>query len=371
MRNMGDNQNTTSSLNVEKTALAIPVLMFMVGVVGNVTAIAALSKTKKERKESAFYTLVCGLAVTDLLGTCLASPITIATYLEHSWPGTLCEFHSFLLLFFGVAGLSIICTMSAERYLAISHPYTYKRWTVDQHMARWCLFAIYVGNVLLCCLPLLGFSKSIHQPPNTWCFIDWRSRISLHVFYSFLYAGISSLLILLTIACNVALCWTLLIMRQRAKRLAPRSSIKKRWRERSSGVEIQMMLLLIVTSLVVLVCSTPLVVRIFVNQRWLVNDWGADLQAIRFASVNPILDPWVYILLRRTVVHKLLSISRRVLRGRTNSVDRAHPTVQYLLEKNCAIPIVLSTEVLGRVYLDDKSSTAGATSHVEEKEQAQ
>lgn len=262
MCNMGDNQNTTSSLNVEKTALAIPVLMFMVGVVGNVTAIAVLSKTKKERKESAFYTLVCGLAVTDLLGTCLASPITIATYLEHSWPGTLCEFHSFLLLFFGGAGLSIICTMSAERYLAISHPYTYKRWTVDQHMARWCLFAIYVGNVLLCCLPLLGFSKSIHQPPNTWCFIDWRSRISLHVFYSFLYAGISSLLILLTIACNVALCWTLLIMRQRANRLAPRSSIKKRWRERSSGVEIQMMLLLIVTSLVVLVCSTPLVVSV-------------------------------------------------------------------------------------------------------------
>ncbi|KAJ8374730.1 hypothetical protein SKAU_G00053100 [Synaphobranchus kaupii] len=140
--------------------------------------------------------------------------------------------------------------MSAERYLAISHPYTYKRWAVDQHVARWCLFAIYAGNVLFCCLPLLGF-----------------------------------------IACNVALCWTLLIMRQRTRRLAPRASIKKHWRERSSGVEIQMMLLLIVTSLVVLVCSTPLVVRIFVNQTWLVYDWDADLQAIRFASVNPILDP--------------------------------------------------------------------------------
>lgn len=31
-----------------------------------------------------------------------------------------------------------------------------------------------------------------------------------------------------------------------------------------------------------------------------------DLQAIRMASVNPILDPWVYILLRKAVVLKLM-----------------------------------------------------------------
>lgn len=31
-----------------------------------------------------------------------------------------------------------------------------------------------------------------------------------------------------------------------------------------------------------------------------------DLKAIRIASVNPILDPWIYILLRKTVVQKIL-----------------------------------------------------------------
>ncbi len=31
-----------------------------------------------------------------------------------------------------------------------------------------------------------------------------------------------------------------------------------------------------------------------------------DLNAIRIASVNPILDPWIYILLRKTVVQKIL-----------------------------------------------------------------
>lgn len=33
---------------------------------------------------------------------------------------------------------------------------------------------------------------------------------------------------------------------------------------------------------------------------------AADLKAIRIASVNPILDPWIYILLRKTVLQKIL-----------------------------------------------------------------
>lgn len=41
------------------------------------------------------------------------------------------------------------------------------------------------------------------------------------------------------------------------------------------------------------------------------NDTNADLAAIRIASVNPILDPWIYILLRRSLFRRLLSLSRR------------------------------------------------------------
>lgn len=51
--------------------------------------------------------------------------------------------------------------------------------------------------------------------------------------------------------------------------------------------------------------------RIFVNQlqgsqRDEKSELSRDLQAIRMASVNPILDPWIYILLRKTVVLKLM-----------------------------------------------------------------
>lgn len=52
-------------------------------------------------------------------------------------------------------------------------------------------------------------------------------------------------------------------------------------------------------------------VRVFVNQLYqpsLVREISKnpDLQAIRIASVNPILDPWIYILLRKTVLSKAI-----------------------------------------------------------------
>uniref|UniRef100_A0A8C8I913 G-protein coupled receptors family 1 profile domain-containing protein n=1 Tax=Oncorhynchus tshawytscha TaxID=74940 RepID=A0A8C8I913_ONCTS len=274
------------------------------GIIGNIIAIAALSGSKQGRKSSAFFALVCGLAITDLLGTCLASPITIATYLDKNvlHDRHLCEFHSFLLLFFGVAGLSIICAMSAERYLAICCPYTYQRWGIGPHFARKCLFCIYLSNIIFCCLPVMGMTESMSQPSKTWCFINWMAHEPLSAAYSFLYASVSFLLILMTIVLNFAVCGTLLIMhRRKIQRPVTRGSPRAHWTALSSGVEAQMMTVLVVTSMVVLGCSAPLVVRVFANQISREDNSHADLKAIRIAAVNAILDPWIYILLRRTL----------------------------------------------------------------------
>lgn len=51
-------------------------------------------------------------------------------------------------------------------------------------------------------------------------------------------------------------------------------------------------------------------VQVFINQIYKVPvekrlDKNPDLLAIRFASTNPILDPWIYILLRKAVLIKL------------------------------------------------------------------
>lgn len=49
----------------------------------------------------------------------------------------------------------------------------------------------------------------------------------------------------------------------------------------------------------------------FAHRFLLKNEPKADLAAIRIASVNAILDPWIYILLRRSLFRRLLSLSRK------------------------------------------------------------
>ncbi|KAG7488976.1 prostaglandin E2 receptor EP4 subtype-like [Solea senegalensis] len=299
----------------------IPSVMFIFGVVGNVIAIVVLCKSRKEQKETTFYTLVCGLAVTDLLGTMLASPVTIAIYVKGSWPGDdpLCQYFGFTMLFFSLAGLSIICAMSVERYIAINHAYFYNDY-VDQKLAGFTLVAIYISNALFCAMPTMGFGHVTKQYPQTWCFLEWRSNTTSDAAYTYMYAGLSSLLILATVICNVLVCVALIRMHRRFVRkmslgtdLGRNVDPQRRGRSfgRLAGAEIQMVILLIGTSAVVLICSIPLVAQVFLNQLYktpveLQLDKNPDLRAIRFASFNPILDPWIYILLRKAVFLKLI-----------------------------------------------------------------
>uniref|UniRef100_A0A668AAB7 Prostaglandin E2 receptor EP4 subtype n=1 Tax=Myripristis murdjan TaxID=586833 RepID=A0A668AAB7_9TELE len=298
----------------------IPVIMFIFGVAGNVIAIVVLRISRKEQKETTFYTLVCGLAVTDLLGTLLASPVTIATYMKGSWPGgePLCQYSGFILLFFFLVQLSIVFAMSIERYLAINHAYFYNEY-VNQRLAALTLLAIYVSNIVFCALPSMGLGQVTLQYPRTWCFIDWQNNNTTVVTFNLMYAGVNSVIVLATVVCNVMVCGALILMHKRFIRRTSLGTDQRRIAElrrrrsfgRLAGAEIQMVILLIATSAVVLICSIPLVLRIFVNQlyRNQIDDAkqrNPDLLAIRMASVNPILDPWIYILLRKTVVLKLM-----------------------------------------------------------------
>ncbi|XP_037325381.1 prostaglandin E2 receptor EP4 subtype-like [Pungitius pungitius] len=304
-------------------SFALPIFMFAGGAIGNLIAIFVLSVSIREKKSSAFYTLVCGLAVTDLLGTCLASPLTIADYLD---PKVLmiprvCEFHSFLLLFFGLTGLSIICAMAAERYLAICCPYTYQRWRVDRGFALKFLFLIYISHIFFCCLPAMGASVSELQQSGRWCFINWRTPEPVAAAYCALYGVVSLMLILGTIVLNLAVCSALLLMRRRSAR-RPVTRGSQRRTALSSTAETQMIAVLVTTSVVVLVCSAPLVIRVFHNCFILKEDSEADLSSIRIAAVNPILDPWIYILLRRSLFQRILGLTRRGRRTRRSSLPK-------------------------------------------------
>ncbi|KAM7400939.1 hypothetical protein PAMA_005231 [Pampus argenteus] len=337
---LNPNHSEFPALRLESRSLVTSATMFAVGVLGNLIAIVVLCISKKEQKETTFYTLVCGMAITDLLGTCFTSPVVIATYVANRWPGgaLLCHFFSFSMLFFGSAGMSILCAMAVERYLAINHAYFYSQ-HIDRTMARFVLLVTYLANIVLCIMPSFGFGRHVRHIPGTWCFLDWRATDPLGACYSFLYGGVMLLLIAVTLLCNLAVCRSLVGMNQRTRIVRTEPCEQGGSRRRfprlpsvTSAAEIQMFWLLVFMTIVFLVCSIPLVVRIFVNQLYdpaYISaggqpDYRSDLTAIRFASFNPILDPWVYILCRKNLLlkgcEKLKNIVARVKEGREDNV---------------------------------------------------
>ncbi|XP_067310141.1 prostaglandin E receptor 4 (subtype EP4) c [Pseudorasbora parva] len=325
--------SSSRALRLDYRSLVTSATMFGVGVLGNLVAIVVLCITKKEQKETTFYTLVCGMAITDLLGTCFTSPVVIATYIAGRWPGgaLLCNFFSFSMLFFGSAGMSILCAMSVERYLAINHAYFYSQ-HVDRGMARFALMATYLANIVLCIMPSFGFGKHKRHFPGTWCFLDWRAMDSVGAAYTFLYGGFMLLLIAITVLCNFAVCRSLVGMSKMSRMVNQvRADVSGQRRFKiTSAAEIQMFWLLIFMTIVFLICSIPLVVRIFINQLYdpaYISsggspDYRSDLLAIRFASFNPILDPWVYILCRKNLLTKGCTRLKRTIRLRKG--DHSH-----------------------------------------------
>lgn len=272
---LSQNHSSFPALKLELKSLVTSATMFAVGVLGNLIAIVVLCISKKEQKETTFYTLVCGMAITDLLGTCFTSPVVIATYVASRWPGgaLLCHFFSFSMLFFGSAGMSILCAMAVERYLAINHAYFYSQ-HIDRTMARFALLVTYLANIVLCIMPSFGFGQHVRHFPGTWCFLDWRAMDPLGACYSFLYGGVMLVLIAVTVLCNLAVCRSLVGMNQRTgivrTELCEQGGSRRRFPRLSSvtsAAEIQMFWLLVFMTIVFLVCSIPLVVRttVFIN----------------------------------------------------------------------------------------------------------
>ncbi|XP_043966499.1 prostaglandin E2 receptor EP4 subtype-like [Gambusia affinis] len=299
------------------------ILLLISALVGNLTAVAVLCRTRREKRETMFYTFVYGLVVTDIMGTLVTSPIIIATYAQGQWIGgdPLCQYMGFNLLFFYLAGLSIIFAMSVDRYIAVNHPYVYNNYVNKKHAGH-TLVAIYISNALFCALPSIGFGQVVIQHPQTWCFLDWRTNHTTHAVYSYLYAGVSIFLIFSTVVFNVLLCVVLIrlhksFLRRMSQGTDAGRSVDSRRKSvnfsRLANTEIQMVIVLVATTVVVLICCIPLVVQVFLNQLYkppveLNIAKSPDIRAMRFAALNPILDPWIYILLRESVLRNCIEI---------------------------------------------------------------
>lgn len=250
----------------------VPGLMFSAGVVGNLIALLLLEVHRRReqvrQRQSLFHILVTVLVVTDLLGTISLSPLVLASYATKvSLVGMnkhVCTYFGFSMTFFSLSTLAILFTMALERWISIGNPYFYER-----HVTKRCGY-ISVAFIFIVCicfsvLPLMNFGEFVQYCPGTWCFIHMQHEMIQHIVYVNLYATLMLVIISSVVLCNVSVICHLVLMYRRRK-LNQGSTVRRNRRYKRSlsmSEEVEHMILLVFMTVAFVICSVPLVVRLF------------------------------------------------------------------------------------------------------------
>ncbi|TSK72187.1 Prostaglandin E2 receptor EP2 subtype [Bagarius yarrelli] len=321
--NDSDNEICRDTQTVEVNASPVAsALMFAAGVLGNAAALLLIEvRRRKERKRkqhehqrrTLFHVLVTALVVTDLAGTCLVSPLVQAshafntTLIAISGNRSACHYFGFAMTFFSLATLSLLLAMAFERYLSIGFPYLYGR-RVSTRSGYVAIPCIYLLCALFCCMPFVGFGSYVQYCPGTWCFIDMNPTDRADRVFANTYATVMLLIVLAVAACNCFVAYHLVLMYRR-RTVNHRSSITRSRKDRrpfSLSQEVEYLILLVIMTVIFVICSLPLMIRVYINSVQQHNGSKLDLIALRFISVNSIIDPWVFIILSPSRLRFLL-----------------------------------------------------------------
>lgn len=315
--------NCTSVSMCEKQELNInmyvPMAMMLSGIVGNLAALLVLFTLSKDVRKTVYYPLLTGLAWTDLIGQAVTSPIPLLSYSKKvELTGTLCMLHGFLMVFFGLITPLLICVLSIERLLSLKFTYFYHR-LVTARKAKLTILMCWLIVMIFCSFPFMGFGRYSLQFPCTWCFLKFHRKPNASIsVYAVLFGFLNLILIAIMVVCNVVVASTLLRMRRQRKiNSSPSSSIKKITPSTPPPLvlppklkiemEIKMVWFLSCITIFFLGCWVPFNVNILQSQLSGKIQLDRDLITVRLASINQIIDPWLYILLRGNIVRKLFN----------------------------------------------------------------
>ncbi|XP_058493508.1 prostaglandin E2 receptor EP3 subtype [Solea solea] len=328
--------NVTKNSSCGSVSVGFPITMMVTGMVGNSLALVLvyISYIKKENKRKRSFLLCIGsLALTDLFGQLLTSPIVISVYrADLNWEridssGKLCAFFGACMTTFGLCALFLASAMAIERAMAITNPHWYSS-HMKTSVTKQTLAAIWFLVLLFALLPIAGVGKYTRQWPGTWCFISTGDReVPGNMFFAITFAVLGIFSLLVTLSCNVVTIRGLIV---RCKTKTGASQSSKQWERLTTETVIQLLGIMCV----LLVCWSPLLVlmlRMISNQvsshecsttsgvssessssRDVHLDCNFFLTAIRLASLNQILDPWIYLLLREILFRKFCIVANAV-----------------------------------------------------------
>ncbi|KAI1886504.1 hypothetical protein AGOR_G00196430 [Albula goreensis] len=311
-------------------------LTMTLGSLSNLAALAVLARSSarfRRRAKAPFLLLTGSLLLTDLAGHLI--PGALALHLARGgqgWAGKgtwLCQVFGACMVFFGLCPLLLGGAMAVERCLGITRPLLHAAVATAGH-ARRAVALLASLAMLLALLPLVAVGGYTPQFPGTWCFLPVHmppSAADAGLVLAFSGLGLAALA--LSLLCNSLSGLALL-----QARLGPSGAQPGRGHGSGRGhhgdrarlplpsppraLDVEMMGQLAGITLVSCVCWTPFL--------WIGPGHGAPpyerqvLLGLRLASWNQILDPWVYILLRRAVLRRVF----RLLQPQRSSFTHTH-----------------------------------------------
>ncbi|XP_037102310.1 prostaglandin E2 receptor EP1 subtype-like isoform X1 [Syngnathus acus] len=306
--------------NLTAGGVVVVLLPMTLGIVSNIVALIILANAywlQRRRSKASFLLFATSLVVTDFMGHVIPGALVLRLYLsggvrpeDSNASDGMCQFLGGSMVFFGLCPLFLGCAMAAERCLGVTRPLLHSS-LVTSARTKMCLSAIWLAALFVALLPCLQLGSYTYQDPGTWCFI--RVLNDIHegdVAFVLLFSGLGLSSLAAAVVCNTISGLTLVLARIRRKPGSHHSA-------KSHDIEMVVQLLgITVTSCI---CWCPLLIFGLMSAiQSYTGSLGEEVSTykmllvigVRLATWNQILDPWVYILLRRTVLRKIYLIAK-------------------------------------------------------------
>ncbi|XP_062587030.1 prostaglandin E2 receptor EP3 subtype-like [Saccostrea cucullata] len=261
---------------------------------------------RRDHRWSSFYKMFAALALTDFLGVLLTYPFAIMRYISdftYCFPIKICESISFVMVDAHLAAALLICALSFDRLLVLINPYHYRSRDLGRRYVV-VIIAIWLFSSVFSMLQLVGVGKAELYFPGSWCYFDFVKPSIGSLFSAYFYSVVSFSIILITVVVNVFTMWKI-CHDPAAKGTLLDSSLV------SGYYDSHVIVFIIAVTISFVATCTPLIVDIFLHALELRTE-NNDLEMWfeRLTFLNAIIDPWLYIVLRKESIRRIILLYR-------------------------------------------------------------
>ncbi|XP_028666998.1 prostaglandin F2-alpha receptor [Erpetoichthys calabaricus] len=304
--------NTTEVTNYKNNtvepAILVSVFAMSAGVLSNCLALMILVSAYRRfrlKSKANFLFFAAGLVFTDFLGHVTNGSLALYVYAQHkNWSHfdpheILCNIFGVCMVFFGLCPLILGSVMAVERCIGITNPLLHSTKLAPKHMKK-LLFLVWLLAMFVALLPIIVGRHYKVQESRSWCFFKIQKLDGLDRCFLLLFSVLGLLSLFAAMLCNTITGFTLVKLKMKETR-----------HRQGRSHHFEMICQLLAIMLVSFICWGPFLVCFFIiGSRGKNINCETLLLAVRIATWNQILDPWVYILLRKAVLKKIFFISR-------------------------------------------------------------